>query len=156
MTTILTQRDFIAPLVSKNLDWKGPIAGYIDGPFAWDKEDWGKFSGHKVRISGDANPCATVFDFENGNAPLNKILEAIDIRWNYGESSVVYLNRSTYQRYKRQFAGRPVSFWGADWLIGKLPDVQEMPFDDWCGWQIASYPDYDLSYIDIERWPDWH
>lgn len=156
--TLILQRDFTAQLVQDNLDWKFAVAGYIDGTYAWNKQQWGEFDGHKERISVTADPMARVFDLERGNASQAQVNGAIQKRWETGQASVLYCSLGRYQAIRRDYRGWPVSFWVAHWLVGGIPslaDLHELPYPDWCGWQLASYPTYDLSYIDPQRWPDW-
>lgn len=92
------------------------VGGYINGKFAWSKEQWSLFGdAAKVRINvtGEVGR-GNCLDVENGDATPDHVPAWFDsITWMHPSSRLVYCNRSNVDAVITALGNRQAALWVA-------------------------------------------
>lgn len=101
------------------------IGGYINGNFAWAKDDWARFPGaQQLRINVTGIPArGNTLDVERGGAsPANCVSWWESITWLPPERRIIYVGRDQLPSVMERMGTRPFMLWLAT-LDGTTPSM---------------------------------
>jgi hypothetical protein len=127
------------------------VAGYIDGDYAWHRDDWNRFpDAIKVLITVSGSLKANVADVENGDLTPEQAAKWIHDKQSQGmRGCTVYCNRSTLESVRKACHGMTYYAWVADWT-GKAHAIHGC-----CATQYSNVDNaYDLSMVYSQQWLD--
>ena len=127
------------------------VAGYMDGDYAWTKEDWGRFPGaEKVIITVRGSLTGNVADVENGDMTPEQAPGWINAKQQAGKrGATIYCNRATMSTVQHYCRGHAYYLWVADWtgVAHIIPGTVAV--------QYKTVPDtYDISSVSSQKWLD--
>jgi hypothetical protein len=127
------------------------VAGYMDGDFAWSKEDWNRFpDAEKVLITVTGSLTGNVADVENGDMRPEQAPEWIRAKQSKGKRGcTIYCTRSNLNSVWKACRGHDYYIWVADWTgdphqIGGTIATQYSNVDN----------SYDMSRVYSQQWLD--
>lgn len=130
------------------------VAGYVDGPFAWTREEWMRFPlAYKVRIATRASTNdGDIIDCEKGDAtPAQAVLWVIKRRQAGAHWAGIYCNLSTLTEVRAALGTLICPLWQAHY-----DDIEILP-NGFVGKQFINPPNsgghFDLSVFDL-HWLD--
>ena len=126
------------------------VAGYIDGDYAWHRDDWNRVpDAIKVLITVSGSLKANVADVENGDMTPEQASEWIHNKHSRGmHDCTVYCNRSTLDSVRKACEGRTYYVWVADWT------GSPHPVDGTVATQYRNEDAFDLSRVYSQKWLD--
>ena len=127
------------------------VAGYIDGAYAWSKEDWNRFpDAQKVLITVTGSLTGNVADVENGDMTPDQGRGWIQAKQREGmRGCTIYCNRSTLPSVWSACRGHSYYIWVADWS-GSAHPVNATVATQYRNVDNA----YDLSMVYSQEWLD--
>lgn len=127
------------------------VAGYIDGYYAWTREDWARFpNAEKVLITVHGDLRGNVADIESGDMTPADALRWIQAKQEKGIGGcTVYCNRSTLPSVWAACRGHAYYVWVADWT-GTAHPVSHTVATQYRNVGNS----YDLSEVYSQQWLD--
>lgn len=127
------------------------VAGYMDGDYAWSREDWDRFPhATKVLITVTGSLTGNVADVENGDMSPSEAVRWIEAKQRKGmPGCTVYCSRSNLDAVWAACRGHAYYVWVAEWT-GRPHEIR---------YTIATqYKNvdnlYDLSMVYSQEWLD--
>jgi len=127
------------------------VAGYVDGPYKWSDEDWGRFPGipHVGICVNPADDLGDVLDVEQGDATPAHVPAWLQLRRKAGVDPTVYCSASVQGQIAeacRQAGVAQPHYWIALW--NRVPSVEP----GHVAHQYLSGPSFDTSAV-ADVWP---
>jgi hypothetical protein len=93
------------------------VAGYIDGDYAWSKDDWNRWpDAQKVLITVTGSLIGNVADVENGDFTPEQASKWIEDKQREGRHGcTIYCSRANLETVREACRGHAYYVWVADW-----------------------------------------
>ena len=128
------------------------VAGYIDGDYAWDREDWGLPAVRgaiKNLITVGGSLIANTYDIENGDGTPEQGAQWIRAKQAAGKRGcTIYCARSNLQAIWEACEGLAYYIWVADWT----GEPHEVPNTVACQYTNLRAADVDVSVVYSGEW----
>jgi hypothetical protein len=127
------------------------VAGYLDGDFAWSKDDWNRFpDAQRVIITVDGSLTGNVADVENGNMTPEQAKGWIETKQREGKCGcTIYCSLATLESVWAACRGHCYYIWVADWT-GSPHEVNATIATQYSNVDNA----YDLTRVYSQEWLD--